>query len=153
MTPLCLFKDLRNLKVLRVDGARIAPYSFQIISTSCKFLADIGLGKCKGVTDNGILQLVSGCINLRIVNFTCCSDISDLAIIGIAESCHNLMCLKLECCNLLTEKSLYCLGSFSCLLKELDLTDCSGVNDAGNSTTFSSCYMFVSVLYFYKMCD
>ncbi|KAL3538208.1 hypothetical protein ACH5RR_001574 [Cinchona calisaya] len=131
VTPFCHMKY--TLKTLNVDGARIAPSSFQIISTSCNFLVEIGLGKCKGVTDKGILQLLSGCINLKIINLTCCSDITDLAITGIAESCQNLVCLKLECCNLLTEKSLYSLGSFSCLLEELDLTDCSGINDVGLS--------------------
>lgn len=133
LTPYFLFLDLKNLKSLTLDGAWIAHSSFQIISRSCKFLAEIGLGKCKGVTDNGILQLVSGCINLKIFNLTCCSDITDMAITGIAESCQNLVCLKLECCNLLTEKSLYSLGSFSCLLEELDLTDCAGVTDSGLS--------------------
>lgn len=41
------------------------------------------------------------------------------------------MCLKLESCNLITEKSLDQLGSCCLLLEELDLTDCSGVNDRG----------------------
>ncbi|XP_027107856.2 F-box/LRR-repeat protein 3 isoform X1 [Coffea arabica] len=133
LTPYCLFLELKNIKTLTLDGARIAHSSFQLISTSCKFLVEIGLGKCKGVTDNGILQLVSGCINLKMLNLTCCGDITDMAITGIAESCQNLVCLKLECCNLLTEKSLYSLGSFSYLLEELDLTDCSGVTDLGLS--------------------
>ncbi|CAI9103460.1 OLC1v1001942C1 [Oldenlandia corymbosa var. corymbosa] len=126
-------KDLKNLKTLNVDGAFISKSSFQIISRSCKFLVEIGLGKCKGVTDKGILQLVSGCTNLRMFNLTCCGDITDIAISGIAKSCLNLVCLKLECCNLLSERSLYCLGSFSVLLEELDLTDCFGVNDVGLS--------------------
>lgn len=133
VNPICHLMDLKNLKTLTLDGAQIADSSFRIISTSCKFLVEIGLGKCKGVTDTGILELVSGCTNLKILNLTCCSDITDMSITVITESCKNLVCLKLECCNLLTEKSFYSLGLFCFLLEELDLTDCSGVDDLGLS--------------------
>lgn len=136
MNPICHLMDLKNLKTLTLDGAQIAHSSFRIISTSCKFLVEIGLGKCRGVTDVGILELVSGCTNLKILNLTCCSDITDMSITVITESCKNLVCLKLECCNLLTEKSFYSLGSLCFSLEELDLTDCSGVDDVGNSRKF-----------------
>lgn len=130
-TLLCWLKELKDLNSIRVDGARVSDSSFQIISTNCKFLVDIGLSKCKGVTGRGLMLLVSANPNLKIINLTCCDSITDAAISAIAYSCRNLLCLKLESCNLLTEKSLESLGSCSLLLKELDLTDCSGVNDAG----------------------
>ncbi|CAL5397275.1 unnamed protein product [Camellia sinensis] len=130
-TLLRWLKELKNLNTIRVDGARVSDSSFQIISTNCKFLVDIGLSKCKGVTGMGLMLLVSANPNLKIINLTCCDSITDAAISAIAYSCRNLLCLKLESCNLLTEKSLESLGSCSLLLKELDLTDCSGVNDAG----------------------
>lgn len=130
-TLLRWLKELKDLNTIRVDGARVSDSSFQIISTNCKFLVDIGLSKCKGVTGTGLMLLVSANPNLKIINLTCCDSITDAAISAIAYSCRNLLCLKLESCNLLTEKSLESLGSCSLLLKELDLTDCSGVNDAG----------------------
>ncbi|XP_059652368.1 F-box/LRR-repeat protein 3 isoform X2 [Cornus florida] len=130
-TLLCCLKDLKNLNTIRIDGARVSNSSFQIISSYCKFLFEIGLSKCKGVTDFGITQLVSGCANLKILNITCCNSITDVAISAVANSCRNLLCLKVESCNLLTEKSLDCLGSCCLLLEELDLTECSGINDAG----------------------
>nr|GMD45418.1 F-box/LRR-repeat protein 3 [Ipomoea batatas] len=123
--------DVMNLKKLIIDGAPVSDTCFKIISANCKFLVEIGLGKCKGVTDCGIEHLVSGCVNLKVINLTCCGDISDTAISAITESCRDLVCLKLECCNFLTEKSLDLLGSRSFLLEEIDLTDCPGVNDIG----------------------
>ncbi|KAL8545519.1 hypothetical protein ACS0TY_005609 [Phlomoides rotata] len=124
------FKDLKNLKVLRIDGARVSDFALNIISESCRCLAEIGLGKCRA-TDTGIMQLVSGCVHLKILDLTCCSDLTDSAILAIASSCKSLLCLKLECCNLLTERSLDYLGSHCCFLEEIDLTDCSGINDIG----------------------
>lgn len=124
------FKDLKNLKVLRIDGARVSDATLKIISKNCRFLAKIGLGKCR-VTDMGIMLLVSGCVNLKVLDLTCCSDLTDSAILAIAHSCRDLLCLKLECCNLLSERSLDYLGSHCILLVEIDLTDCSGINDIG----------------------
>ncbi|XP_057496054.1 F-box/LRR-repeat protein 3-like [Actinidia eriantha] len=123
--------ELKNLKTIRVDGARVSGSSFHMIFTNCKFLVEIGMSKCKGVTDTGLKQLASACPNLKILNLTCCDSITDAAISAITKSCRNLSCLKVESCNFLTEKSLDLLGSRSLLLKDLDLTDCSGINDAG----------------------
>ena len=130
-TLLYSLTELKNLKTISVDGAQVSGSSFHMICTNCKFLVEIGMSKCKGVTDTGLIQLASACPNLKILNLTCCDSITDAAISAITESCRNLSCLKAESCNLLTEKSLDVLGSRSLLLKDLDLTDCSGVNDAG----------------------
>lgn len=126
-------KDLKNLERFVVDGAQIANSSFEIISTNCKSLVEIGVSKCVGVDNMGIIQLVSGCVDLKTINLTCCRSITDAAISAIADSCRSLLCLKLESCSLITEKGLYQLGSFCLRLQELDLTDCSGVNDKGSS--------------------
>lgn len=126
------FNNLSKLKVLRIDGAQVSDSILDTISNKCRFLTEIGLGKCEGVTDIGITKLVCGCLNLRNLDLTCCSDLSDLSIISIAYSCECVVCLKLECINLLNDKGLYFLGSFSMLLEEIDLTDCPGVNDMGN---------------------
>ncbi|GAA0141599.1 hypothetical protein LIER_35418 [Lithospermum erythrorhizon] len=119
------------LTVIRVDGARVTDYILEFIGDNFTNLIDISLGKCEGVTDSGIIKLVSSCMNLKVVNLTCCKLLTDSAIKAIADSCRRILCLKLECCNLLTERSLDHLGSNCLLLEELDLTDCSGVNDIG----------------------
>lgn len=130
-TILSSLKDLKNLKAIRIDGARMYDYGFHMIKASCMHLVEIGLGKCKGVNDNGVMQLVSGCPNVKILDLTCCDALTDVAISAVADSCRNLRCLKVESCSLLTEKSLKYLGSYRFVLEELDLTDCCGVNDQG----------------------
>ncbi|PIN21559.1 hypothetical protein CDL12_05741 [Handroanthus impetiginosus] len=130
MTVVHQLKDLAKLKVLTIDGSRVSDAALKIISENCRCLAEIRLGKSK-VRDEGIMQLVSGCVNLKALNLTCCSDLTDQAILTIADSCRDLISLKLECCNLLSERSLNFLGSLCVLLQEIDLTDCSGVNDIG----------------------
>ncbi|XP_071691521.1 F-box/LRR-repeat protein 3-like isoform X1 [Rutidosis leptorrhynchoides] len=123
-------KDLKQLKTVRVDGARVNDYFFQMISTNCLLLVEVGLSKCEGVNDSGIVQLAYNLPNLKILDLTCCDDLTDMAISAIVRSCTKLLCLKLESCSLLTEKSFSYLGSSCRLLEELDLTECS-VNDRG----------------------
>ncbi|XP_071716848.1 F-box/LRR-repeat protein 3-like [Rutidosis leptorrhynchoides] len=123
-------KDLKRLKTIRVNGAQVNDYFFQMISTNCLFLVEVGLSKCEGVNDSGIIQLAYNLPNLQILDLTCCNDVTDMAILAIARSCTNLLCLKLESCCLLTEISFGYLGSSCLLLEELDLTECR-VNDKG----------------------
>ncbi|CAM8965842.1 unnamed protein product [Rhodiola kirilowii] len=132
-TFLTLLSNLKNLKSIRIDGARVCESYLQTICENGKSLTEVGLSKCKGVTDSGIIHLVSCCINLRIVDLTCCDNVTDAAVSAVANSCRNLTCLKLEACQLITLRSLQSIGSHSMLLKEIDLTDCCGVNDKGLS--------------------
>ncbi|PWA55128.1 F-box family protein [Artemisia annua] len=123
-------KDLKHLKTIRVDGARVTDSFFQIISTNCLFLVEVGLSRCEGVNDLGIMQLAYGSPTLKILDLTCCNNLTDIAISAVAHSCTKLLCLKLESCSLLTEKSFTYLGSSCHSLEELDLTECC-VNDIG----------------------
>ncbi|KAG4916824.1 hypothetical protein JHK84_054342 [Glycine max] len=124
----CL-ENLKQLRIIRIDGVRVSDFILQTIGTNCKLLVELGLSKCVGVTNKGIMQLVSGCGNLKILDLTCCQFISDTAISTIADSCPDLVCLKLESCDMVTENCLYQLGLNCSLLEELDLTDCSGIDD------------------------
>ncbi|KAH6772529.1 F-box family protein [Perilla frutescens var. hirtella] len=136
-------KDLKSLTVLRIDGARVCDSMLQIIGNNCRFLAKVGLAKCR-VTDTGIWHLVSSCVNIKVLDLTCCGDLTDSAMLAIAHSCRDLLCLKLECCNLLSEGSLNYLGSHCNFLEEIDLTDCSGINDIGLKN-LSRCSELVSL--------
>ncbi|XP_027351560.1 F-box/LRR-repeat protein 3 isoform X1 [Abrus precatorius] len=124
----CL-ENLKQLRTIRIDGVRVSDFILQTIGTNCKSLVELGLSKCIGVTNKGIMQLAFGCGNLKILDLTCCRFISDVAISTIADSCPDLVCLKLESCDMVTENCLYQVGLNCMLLEELDLTDCSGVND------------------------
>ncbi|XP_052118488.1 F-box/LRR-repeat protein 3 isoform X5 [Arachis duranensis] len=124
----CL-KNLEQLSAIRIDGVRVSDFFLQTIGKNCKFIVELGLSKCIGVTNMGILHLVSGCGSLKILDLTCCRSITDAAISTIADSCPDLVCLRLESCDMVTENCIYHLGSNCLLLEELDLTDCSGIND------------------------
>lgn len=131
----CL-KNLNQLSILRIDGVRVSDFILLTIGTNCKSLVELGLSKCVGVNNMGIMHLVSGCGSLKTLDLTCCRFITDAAISTIADSCPGLVCLKLESCDMVTENCLYQLASNCLLLEELDLTDCSGINDIGKLWKF-----------------
>ncbi|CAI8615400.1 unnamed protein product [Vicia faba] len=122
-------KNLKRLSIIRIDGVRVSDFILHIIGTNCKSLVELGLSKCIGVTNMGIIRVVSGCGNLKTLDLTCCRFITDTVISAVSNSCPNLACLKLESCDMVSEIGLYHLGSRCLMLEELDLTDCSGVND------------------------
>lgn len=117
-----------TLKVLKVEGFHVSATSLRIIGTHCKNLEEIGLGKCRGVTDECISELVTCCPDLRTVDLTCCHQVTDNALIAIADHCKRLECLLLESCSQITEKGLDWIGTCCSDLKEVDLTDCP-IND------------------------
>ncbi|XP_020101754.1 F-box/LRR-repeat protein 3-like isoform X1 [Ananas comosus] len=119
-----------TLNILKLDGFQLSVSALKIIGMSCKNLVEIGLGKCKGVTDEGISELVANCAELRTINLVCCHLLTDDALFSIANNCKKVECLGLESCSLITEKGLDQLTICCSSVKELDLTDCN-VNDAG----------------------
>ncbi|KAH7655057.1 F-box and leucine-rich repeat protein 2/20 [Dioscorea alata] len=109
---------------LKVDGSEVSEPRLKIIGANCKGLTKIGLGKCKGVTDENISELVSNCADLKTIDLTCCHDVTDDSLIAIANSCKKLESLLLESCSLITDEGLVYIGTCCPNLQEVDLTDC-----------------------------
>ncbi|KAL5186788.1 F-box/LRR-repeat protein 3 [Glycine soja] len=119
--------NLKQLRIITIDGVRVFDFILQTMGTNCKLLVELGFSKCVGVTNRGIVHIVST-YGYLMLDLTCCQFISHAAMSTIADCCPNLVCLKLECCDMVTENSLYQLGLNCSLLEELDLTDCSSVD-------------------------
>ncbi|KAG1365263.1 putative F-box/LRR-repeat protein 3 [Cocos nucifera] len=119
-----------TLNVLKLDGFQVSATSLQIIGVHCKNLVEIGLGKCRDMTDECISELVTHRADLRTIDLTCCHSLTDNALVTIADRCKKLTCLLLESCSLITEKGLDHIGTCCTDLKEVDLTDCP-VDDTG----------------------
>ncbi|CAD6252656.1 unnamed protein product [Miscanthus lutarioriparius] len=118
-----------TLTVLRLDGLEIFASNLQAIGSTCKNLVEIGLSKCNGVTDDGIVSLVAHCCDLRTIDVTCCHLLTNGALAAIAENCRKIECLRLESCPFISEKGLEPIATLCSHLKEVDLTDCR-INDA-----------------------
>lgn len=122
-------RDLKSLNSISLDGFQGSYSILRFIDLNCPNLVVIGLSRCMGVTDEGIVELVSSCVSLRTLDLTCCHLLTDDALSAIADSCKQLKCLKLESCLLVSEKGFERIGTCCSLLQELDLTDCS-INDS-----------------------
>lgn len=141
-------QKLKTLEVIRLDGCAIGEANLSLIGSGCKELKELSFSKCQGVTDVGIVDLVTACTGLQKLDLTCCREITDVALEAIAINCRSLLSLKMENCLLVTAEGLISIGKCCLLLEELDLTDCN-LNDNGKSAIFhtnfvlcSSCSMF-----------
>lgn len=130
-----------SLKTLKLDGFQVSAASLKTIGLNCKNLVEISLSKCRGVTDEGICELVSNCVDLMTIDLTCCGLISDKALSAISTNCKKLQCLWLESCSLVTEHGLDQIATSCTGLKKIDLTDCT-VNDAGEMRFLSKIFQF-----------
>ncbi|KAH9309817.1 hypothetical protein KI387_037728, partial [Taxus chinensis] len=119
-----------RLQIVKFDGCKISSTALQSVGKSCKYLRELSLSKCVGVTDEELKGLLTYCRELNKLDLTCCRDLTDVALSAVAQSCRYLTSLKIESCHLVTEKSLTILGEGCPFLQELDLTDCS-VNNTG----------------------
>lgn len=131
---------------IKVDGSEVSEPRLKIIGANCKGLTKIGLGKCKGVTDENISELVSNCADLKTIDLTCCHDVTDDSLIAIANSCKKLESLLLESCSLITDEGLVYIGICCPNLQEVDLTDCD-LDDSG--ITILLCMMSNVLLFHY----
>jgi hypothetical protein len=141
-------QKLKTLQVIRLDGCAIGEANLSLIGSGCKELKEFSLSKCQGVTDAGIVGVVTACTGLQKLDLTCCREITDVALEEIATNCRGLLSLKMENCLLVTAEGLVLIGNCCLLLEELDLIDCN-LNDNGKSLIChiilvfrSSCSMF-----------
>lgn len=148
-------KDLENnLESIKLDGFHLSSSVLRTIGLHCKNLVEIGLGKCEGITDEGISELSSSCPDLRTVDLTCCRLITDCSLVAIANSCKKLQCLRLESCPGITEKGLGRIGDSCPHLAEIDLTDC-GIDDEGTTLKFlnqRNCEIYNVVISYLGLC-
>ncbi|XP_039127389.1 LOW QUALITY PROTEIN: F-box/LRR-repeat protein 3-like [Dioscorea cayenensis subsp. rotundata] len=148
LTPLFLSKlgGLTNgFRTLKLDGSQVSVTSLQIIGANCKHLTKIGLGKCNGITDEGVSELVSSCVDLNSIDLTCCRELTDNSLVSIANSCNKLETLLLESCSLITEKGINLIGACCANLEKIDLTDCDVSDTALKGLSKCSGLMFLKL--------
>ncbi|GLJ45460.1 hypothetical protein SUGI_0957330 [Cryptomeria japonica] len=119
-----------RLQIIKFDSCKIYSTALESVGRSCKYLRELSLSKCIGVTDEELKGFMAYCRELNKLDLTCCRDLTDVALSAVARSYKYLSSLKIESCHLVTEKSLSMLGEGCPFLQELDLSDCS-INNAG----------------------
>lgn len=145
-------QKLKTLKVIKLDGCAIGEANLSLIGSGCTELKELSLSKCQGVTDVGIVGVVTACTGLQKLDLTCCREITDVAIEAIATNCKGLLSLKMENCLLGTAEGLISIGRCCLLLEELDLTDCN-LNDNGKSLICHANLVFCSSCSLFPCCD
>ncbi|XP_071691522.1 F-box/LRR-repeat protein 3-like isoform X2 [Rutidosis leptorrhynchoides] len=123
-------KDLKQLKTVRVDGARVNDYFFQMISTNCLLLVEVGLSKCEGVNDSG-LENLSNCMKLRCLRLGICTDISNKGLSYIGSNCKNLIELDLYRCLNIGDDGLGFIATGCKKIRKLNLCYCPKITDKG----------------------
>ncbi|KAJ0743756.1 putative leucine-rich repeat domain superfamily [Helianthus annuus] len=149
------FKDLKYLKTIRVDGARLAyghpglkvldltccndltDMAISAIAHSCTKLLCLKLESCSLLTEKSFSFIGSSCVLLVELDLTeCCINDKGLEYLS---KCVELQCLRLGICTDISGKGLSYIASNCKNLKELDLYRCLNVGDDGLGFIASGC--------------
>lgn len=127
-----------SLRLLKLDGCPLSEDGLASLGAGPGHgeLVELSLFRSLGVTDGGLVSLISCCSKLNVLDLTCCRDITDAALHAIAAHCRDLRSLKMEGCKKITDRGLSLVTRACAQLDELDLTDCN-ITDAGLSSIAS----------------
>ncbi|XP_062617522.1 F-box/LRR-repeat protein 2-like [Saccostrea cucullata] len=99
--------------------------------SNCRNLQDLCIcySDKSAVTDEGILALSRGCIQLKKVDFEGCLGITDYGIMELSRHCHGLCFVNLCNCYHITGFGFYCLVINCPRLQEVQMHSCPFVKE------------------------
>ena len=155
-------KSVSNLVALNLHGTNITDKSIVALANSanCRYLKELNLQSCSGITDEGMLAVASSkslsnvvalnlygtnvtkacpvilseCINLKNIDLSWCQCFTDAGVLALAHSANLSSLTTLNLWNTkITDKSLVALAesAYCKTLKDLNLGYCSNFTDAG----------------------
>jgi F-box/leucine-rich repeat protein 2/20 len=133
--------SLPNLKSLQLNSCKISDDVISAITLCCPKIINLHLDGCRGLTDDGIIEIAEKYRNLEILELGFCRMISDYSMMKIGECCKKIEILKLPGCILLTDKSLEKIGDNCKNLKTMDISECHNINSIGVRFLASKCLM------------
>ncbi|TYJ99507.1 F-box protein [Cucumis melo var. makuwa] len=115
--------SLRELDFSRSHwGCQITDHGLNQISLAkcIPNLKSISLWGMVGITDKGVVQLISRANSLQNLNIGG-TYITDISLLAIANNCPNLKTIVLWCCRLVTESGLLILVRKCCKLESINV--------------------------------
>ncbi|KUI57300.1 SCF E3 ubiquitin ligase complex F-box protein grrA [Cytospora mali] len=95
----------------------------------CDRVERLTLTNCKGLTDGGLIPLVTNSSHLMALDISGDGDITEASIRVIAEHCKRLQGLNISNCTKISNESLVLLAENCRYLKRLKLNECSQLTD------------------------
>lgn len=93
------------------------------------------LSGCKNVTDDALLQVAKGCVNVHILDFTGCELITDMGVAAIAVGCPNLAEVRMKDCWRLTDVGIVSLLSTCSKLTHIDCRENTNLSKSSIDAT------------------
>eukprot|EP01042_Synura_sphagnicola_P003285 gene3285-4066_t len=124
-----------NMKILNLKGCtQITNIGLRSLSLRCSELVSLDFTNCSKLDDIGLSTVAGGCWKLERLILRNCVCISDTGVGRVSRACNRLKVLDLHGCVMVGEfgdHALKDIGAFCTDLRELDMTECKHVQDAG----------------------
>ncbi|GMI18112.1 hypothetical protein TrLO_g1534 [Triparma laevis f. longispina] len=133
-------KASMNLKTLQVSGLPIHDSSMTWISEGCKKLEVLDLQHTHGITDASLSYLAQGCTKLRTLNLKGCLNISNVGLQNfLPEGGKSLTNLDLTDCSKINDQGAFCIAENSTRLVMLNLFGVPHITDHGMERIAARC--------------
>jgi hypothetical protein len=106
---------------------------------------NVGLKKCKAITDAGVQALAAGCSGLTAIHLEDCSAITDAGAQALARGCPGLISIDLCRCSAITDAGAQALAKGCPGLTAIRLKGCSAITDAGAQALARGCPGLISI--------
>ncbi|KAI1080739.1 RNI-like protein [Whalleya microplaca] len=105
----------------------------------CTRVERLTLTNCKGLTDLGLIPLVSSNRHLLALDISGDNNITEGSVFAIAENCHRLQGLNVSNCKNISNESMVKLAENCRYIKRLKLNDCEQLNDSAVVAFANNC--------------
>ncbi|TKY50692.1 F-box/LRR-repeat protein 4 [Spatholobus suberectus] len=140
-------KGCCDLRILRAASCGfVTDGVLEALSKNCPNLDELGL-KLTSVTDDGLINLASGCRQIRFLNLNNCSNVSDVGVSTISRACSSsLKTLKLLRCYKIGDGTILSLAKFCGNLETLIICGCRDVSAGAVMLLATACGSSLKIL-------
>ena len=86
---------------MKIDGLRVRGCDILLVET--RDLVHLGLGGCKNLMDQCIMNVVNRCLQLRSIDLTGCGQATDAGVLALGAGCGQLQSINLRGCGQVTD--------------------------------------------------
>lgn len=141
----CISRDVAGIipttssvRQLTIDQSDVTDEDMAVIAPACPNLRNLGVEKCRGITDASLSLLNKHCGALRILRVACCPYVTSDGIIALSSGYSQLEELDLSELGI-GDNALNALAEHCTGLKKLMLNNCTNAGDEGIIRIVTSC--------------
>jgi F-box/leucine-rich repeat protein 2/20 len=107
---------------------KITDFGIKYISSGCPKLRELYM-RALSVTEDAIISIANGCLDLKILSLAQCYNITDTSLLILIEKCINLIVIDLTCCIKITDVGVKEIAYSLPMIQKLCISGCKKISN------------------------